>query len=176
MAKKDVVRRTQEAGWRSAGNKTPVKVQRAWYDQDMKAVGRNKPSTFNKKTSQDEIQGWGDFLSHPVSIVVLTLLTFALVFGVLLWREGRLKGLLSKDIVAESKSWMHGGTAGGAQSGISSLGDVDPTEDVPNEMEAMLNPNPVSNPNPVDIAAERAAAIAATAGDEQEPMAMAVEE
>ncbi len=156
MARNDIVRRTQEAGWRST-SRVPDRVQKGWYDQDMDRLGRNKPSTFPKNHLHDQVETWGDFFSRPLALLVLAVLTFGLVFGILMWRDGRFELTFASGakIVRQSKNWMQSAaapkTAGAEDVAESSTGDLPP-----NDMEAMLDENRANE------AALRAAKIAAS--------------
>jgi hypothetical protein len=167
MARKDIVRRTQEAGWRSS-SAVPVQVQRGWYDQDMDRLGRNKPSIFPKDHAHGQFETWGDLLSRPLALLTLSILTFGLVFGALVWRDGRLDGLFKTgvEMPAATKSWMQSARKA-TETAIEEPADS-PTGDLPpNEIEAMLDEDRTN------LAARRAAAIAATVRPEantEDPM------
>ncbi len=161
MDPKDLVRRTQEAAWRSAG-KTPVDTQRNWYAKDLNAVGRNKAPVFAGDNAQVPIKGLGDFLSHPITITVLAVITFAAVFGVMMWREGKLDYLWEKRgavSLPDPKRWI-GAAQGGGEAAEPQPEDTAEEAPLPNEMDAILEQTRI------DEAAARAAATASAAAEQ----------
>lgn len=157
MDKTDLVRRTQKAAWRSAG-KTPVSTQRAWYNDDMAKLGRMRKAASEPKHADDRIEGWGDFLTHPVSIIIIAIITFALILSVMLWRDGKFDQWLDRLPERGSTSWMRG-NAGEAPVIIDEPDQVIEGSE-PNEMERVLEEQRA------EAEAKRAAAIAAAANPE----------
>ena len=79
----------------------------------MDRLGRNKPSTFPKNHLHGQVETWGDPPSRPLALLVLAILTFGLVFGILMWRDGRLELAFASGakIVTQSKDWMQSAAA-----------------------------------------------------------------
>lgn len=168
MDPKDLVRRTQEAAWRSAG-KTPVDTQRNWYANDMKAIGRNRAPVFAGDAAQEPIKGWGDFFAHPITIIVLAVTTFAGVFGVMMWHDGKLDYLWEKRgavSLPDPKRWI-GAAQGGSDAADVQAADTPEQAPPPNEMDAILEQTRI------DAEASRAAAAASAAAEQAAPEAPA---
>jgi hypothetical protein len=136
MDKSSLVRRTQNAAWRGSA-RPPETVERDWYDQDMKALGRDRAPLYSGDEKGRPFSGLGELLSHPVSFGVICLLAFGLVFSVLLWRDGRFDGLFKfPSSPIASNDWM-----AGKKGQVASLEEESATGDIelpPNEMESML--------------------------------------
>lgn len=164
MDKSDLVRRTQKAAWRSAG-KIPVSTQRAWYNDDMAELGRMRKPASNPKHADERIEGWGEFLTRPMAIIILTILTSALILIALLWQDGKFDDLLREPVERESKSWMRGIPDGKAPAAKSAPAQVIERAET-NEMERVLEEQRA------EAAALRAAAIAA-ANAEPDPALIA---
>jgi hypothetical protein len=161
MDKRDIVRRTQEAAHRSAAH-VPVDTQRSWYAKDLNAIGRNKPPVFEGQSVNRRIESWGEFFTHPFSILMLALITFGLVFGTLMWREGKLDFLwANKGAIAGHgpKAWMGSGKEKASRAKPGSV-SADVEAPPPNEVEAVLDQ--MRADEAVAAAERRAAAIAAS--------------
>ncbi len=145
MSRNDIVRRTQEAAWRSA-NAVPETLERDRYEEECDAIGRNMHSAPELKSAYRQIQGTGDFLTHWLVIVLLSLTMFAAILGVLLWRDGAFDHLIARGrgpII--DRSWMRGASDAPGAAATSSPAAAATEDSPPNEIEKLLNP---SRPQP----------------------------
>jgi hypothetical protein len=70
-----------------------------------------QPGGLNTSRRGTPIEGWSGLISHPIAIVVFSLITFALTFTVLLWRDGYFSTwfVAKGAVVAKgSRAWMLG--------------------------------------------------------------------
>ncbi len=161
MARSDLVRRTQEAAWRSAG-KQPETVTRSFYEDDMSKLGKNRAPIYDGEHATRRIEGLGDFLTHPISVTILCIATFALVFAALLWREGKLNWPFAPQgaMMEQGKKWMKGLPADALDTlPLPSSGAEDAP--IPNEVEAQFEQDRLKAES--DAAARAAAFLAAEA-------------
>jgi hypothetical protein len=161
-----IVKRPKDAGRRTTGN-IPDAVRQSLYQEQL-ARDIGLPKLGSNQNAGDWEQGrpetLGSLLGQPVAIMMLAVLTFALTLGVLFWRDGAFKGLLTsptKAIQAQSKRWT-------SDKNPAPIDDPRPaTVEEPNEMEAAIQaaeaarqpkpvPQPVAPP-PIEEASEDAA-------------------
>ena len=115
MARNRLVDRAKAAATRSAAESPTERHQRRYKDDLAHEIG---PTTFGRPL-QDE--GDGESLLHvmtqPAMILILAIITFALTFIGLLWREGRLDYLFAANtpeiVQKDPKAWMLGRNADG---------------------------------------------------------------
>jgi hypothetical protein len=160
MSRNDIVRRTQDAAWRSA-QVVPETLERNRYDEECDAIGRNLHTAPELTSAYRRIDSVGDFLTHWFVIVLLSLMTFAAILGIMLWRDGVFDHLITHQPtpVAE-RSWMRGiaeATRAATKPPVPATAEDAP----PNEIEKMLNPPPQRAPDTTAAEAESEAEAAA---------------
>jgi hypothetical protein len=132
--------RLAESG-RRAGGDIPEAIRRSWYHEKLAAelgLSSENPPSRAAKWDDGSPDNIGGLLARPVAIIALTILTFALTFVVLMWRDGRFDGLFPvapvKADVAKP-GWVHDHRAAVPDMN----GEAPPaTVEEPNEMEAAL--------------------------------------
>ncbi len=119
------------------------------------------PTNFGRPMRDDEDASLLSVMTQPAMILILALITFALTFIVLLWREGRLDNIFPPartEIVKDPKAWMLGRNADGR------------IEDTQIVEEAEANS---SVPAPIETHVENPAAAAGEASAGEDPPAEA---
>jgi hypothetical protein len=123
MAKNRLVDRAKAAAQRSAAE-TPMESHQRRYQSDLThEIG---PTNFGRPMRDDEDASLLSVMTQPAIILILAIITFALTFIVLLWREGRLDNIFPPtrtEIVKDPKAWMLGRNADGR------IEDTDPTRE-----------------------------------------------
>jgi hypothetical protein len=139
MSRNDLVRRTQDAAWRSA-NAVPETLQRDRYDEECAAIGRNMRSAPELKSAYRRIEGVSDLLTHWFAILLLSLMTFAAILGIMLWRDGTFDHLIARrPALVIDRSWMRG-IAGATDAAASPSSASEPADVAPpNEIEKLLD-------------------------------------
>jgi hypothetical protein len=125
VAKYDPIVDRQRAGsWRTSGN-APEALRKTLYQEMLREeLGRDPAFRF----SEAEEDGWGELLSRPLSIIILAVITFMLVFGVLLWRDGAFDRFFRSGKTAQAASaWV----LGDRQRGPEDLAPTGEPEDAP---------------------------------------------
>jgi len=115
MASNRLVDRAKAAATRSAAETQMESHQRRYKADLEQEIG---PTSFGRAAETDD--GNGSFLqvmTQPAMILILAIITFALTFIVLMWREGRLDNLFparqAPAIERDPKAWMLGRNADG---------------------------------------------------------------
>lgn len=123
MAKNRLVDRAKAAAQRSAAE-TPMESHQRRYQSDLThEIG---PTNFGRPMRDDEDASLLSVMTQPAMILILAIITFALTFIVLLWREGRLDNIFPPtrtEIVKDPKAWMLGRNADGR------VEDTDPSRE-----------------------------------------------
>ncbi len=159
MASNRLVDRAKAAATRSAAETQMESHQRRYKADLEQEIG---PTSFGRAAETDD--GNGSFLqvmTQPAMILILAIITFALTFIVLMWREGRLDGLFparpAPAIESDPKAWMLGRNADGV---------VEDT--APNRGEAADGANATSTPEepPAKLAEDTPEPDSASEADE----------
>lgn len=114
MAKNRLVDRAKAAAQRSAAE-SPTESHQRRYQADLShEIG---PTTFGRPArDEDERPTLLSIMTQPAMILILGIITFALTFIVLMWREGRLDNLFPPaptEAAQDPKAWMLGRNADG---------------------------------------------------------------
>jgi hypothetical protein len=104
----------RRAAQRSA-TETPTESHQRRYQADLShEIG---PTTFGRPARDEEDRATLlSIMTQPAMILILAIITFALTFIVLMWREGRLDNLFPPaptEIARDPKAWMLGRNADG---------------------------------------------------------------
>ena len=148
MASNRLVDRAKAAATRSAAETQMESHQRRYKADLEQEIG---PTSFGRAAETDD--GNGSFLqvmTQPAMILILAIITFALTFIVLMWREGRLDNLFparqAPAIERDPKAWMLGRNADGV------VEDTAPPNDAIGNSASALPESPISS----DIKSEKA--------------------
>jgi hypothetical protein len=163
MDESNLVRRTQQAAWRSSGT-LPESLQHRWHAEDLRSLGRDEAPLFDGKQAHDEVEGWGDVFAHPVAIIFLALLTFGMIFSALLWHEGKLDKFLASGASQTAQSTASMGRRSGGDAIAIDEPDMMASETPPNEMEAALSGHTIAR-NERELVKLNAAAEPELAGE-----------
>lgn len=122
MAKNRLVDRAKAAAQRSAAE-SPTESHQRRYQADLShEIG---PTTFGRPArDEDERPTLLSIMTQPAMILILGIITFALTFIILMWREGRLDNIFPPaptQAARDPKAWMLGRNADGR------IEDTDPT-------------------------------------------------
>jgi hypothetical protein len=128
MAKNRLVDRARAAAHRSAAE-SPTESHHRRYQADLShEIG---PTTFGRPLHDDEEQAsLLSIMTQPAMILILAIITFALTFIILMWREGRLDNLFPPaptEAVRDPKAWMLGRNADGRIEDTQPTGDAQDT-------------------------------------------------
>lgn len=124
MAGNRLVDRAKAAASRSAAESPTDSHQRRYKADLAHEIG---PTTFGRAV-EDEGDSLLQTMTQPAMILILAIITFALTFIVLMWREGRLEGLFPEQptvAVKDPKAWMLGRNADGV------IEDTQPSGEAP---------------------------------------------
>lgn len=124
-------------GRRATGNIPDAVRRSAYQDMLVNELGRTRQLSSPKDNGCPE--GTLDFLTRPISLLILGSLFFAVTFAVLQWRDGAFDDFLapkSAVIGKGSKSWLLGRSAGGR------VEETAPDEQAVAEFEASITPAP----------------------------------
>lgn len=114
MAKNRLIDRAKAAAQRSAAE-SPTESHQRRYQADLShEIG---PTTFGRPArDEDERPTLLSIMTQPAMILILGIITFALTFIILMWREGRLDNLFPPaptEVAQDPKAWMLGRNADG---------------------------------------------------------------
>jgi len=128
MAKNRLVDRAKAAAQRSA-TESPTESHQRRYQADLShEIG---PTTFGRPARDEEDRPTLlSIMTQPAMILILGIITFALTFIVLMWREGRLDNLFPPaptQAARDPKAWMLGRNADGR------IEDTDPSPEIQGE-------------------------------------------
>lgn len=122
MARNRLVDRAKAAATRSAAESPTESHQRRYQADLAHEIG---PTNFGRPMQDgDDRQSLLSAMTQPAMILILAIITFALTFIVLLWREGRFDHLFAAQapsmVQKDPKAWMLGRNADGV------IEDTDP--------------------------------------------------
>lgn len=121
MARNRLVDRAKAAATRSAAESPTESHQRRYQADLAHEIG---PTTFGRPMQDDDEGSLLSVMTQPAMILILAIITFALTFIVLIWREGRLDHLFATQdpamVQKDPKAWMLGRNADGV------IEDTDP--------------------------------------------------
>ena len=146
MARNRLVERAKAAAERSAAESPTESHQRRYQADLAHEIG---PTTFGRADDGDDRGSLLQVMTQPAMILILAIITFALTFVVLLWREGRLGGLFPATVrtveLKDPKAWMLGRDTDGA------IEDTHPTDD---DADTVTAPASATSPAPAAKAAD----------------------
>ncbi len=153
MTKNRLIDRAKAAAQRSAAESSTESHQRRYQTDLSHEIG---PTTFGRPArDEDERPTLLSIMTQPAMILILGIITFALTFIVLMWREGRLDNIFPPaptQVARDPKAWMLGRNADGR------IEDTDPSSEIQEE-----TANAVSTPKSSDPVTESEAAEEAEA-------------
>lgn len=166
MARNRLVDRAKAAATRSAPESPTESHQRRYQSDLAHEIG---PTTFGRPLRDgDDRDSFLQIMTQPAMIMILAIITFALTFIVLMWRDGRLDHLFvtqqSAGTQRDPKAWMLGRNADGviedtnpssAEEGQTKAGEpAVPASPAPTHADKIIAPTEPADDAPIEETAE----------------------